>query len=203
MVADILLLSANDPQAGAKPVGFLDDDPDLVGATILQLPVLGAIAQLDYFDHDAVIVGIGENDTRKRIFDYVRGRGKRIVNAVHPSAVLAPELRLGEGVVICAGVVVNTGSVIGDNVILNTGSTIDHHNDIESHSHVAPGVHLGGNVRICQGALVGIGAAVIPGRTVGADTVVGGGAIVTQDIPPGSTAVGVPARVIQPRGSEG
>ena len=196
VVADILL-RAYEAGSNCKPIGFLDDNSALIGTIIMGLPVLGAIAQLSEFDHDAVIVAIGDNRTRARIFEKICGQGEQVVNAVHPAAVLAPDVCLGKGVVICAGVVVNTGVTIGDDVILNTGCTVDHHSHVGSHAHVAPGAHFGGNVRIGEGALVGIGAVVIPGRSVGKWAVVGAGAVVTKDIPDYSVAVGVPARVVK------
>jgi sugar O-acyltransferase (sialic acid O-acetyltransferase NeuD family) len=196
VVADILL-RAHQAGVSAHPIGFLDDDSRLVGTTIMGLRVLGIIAQLDEFDHDAIIVAIGHNRTRARLFESVRARGEQIVNAVHPAAVIAPDVHLGLGVMICAGVVVNTGTVIGDDVILNTGCTVDHHNHIGNYAHIAPGVHLGGDVTIGEGTLVGIGASVIPQRTIGAWSVIGAGAVVIDDIPAHVTAVGMPARVIK------
>jgi len=102
VVADILRRAH---EAGAKfqPIGFLDDDSALAGKVIMGLPVLGAIAQLDEFDHDAIIVAIGDSRVRARIFESVRARGEHIVNAIHPAAVLAPDVPLGKGVMICAG----------------------------------------------------------------------------------------------------
>lgn len=196
VVADIIL-RAQKAGANFELIGFLDDNPALIGATILGVPVLGTLAQLDEFDHDAIIVAIGDNKIRARIFEIMRMRGERIINAIHPAAILASDVRLGEGVMICAGVVVNTGTVIGDNVILNTGCTVDHHNRIGDHVHIAPGVHLGGNVTIEEGAMIGIGACVMPGRSIGAWSVIGAGSVVTKDIPAYVTAVGVPARVSQ------
>jgi maltose O-acetyltransferase len=38
---------------------------------------------------------------------------------------------------------------------------------------------------------------VCPGVTIGQDTVVGAGAVVTRDLPPGVVAAGVPARVLR------
>lgn len=196
VVADILF-RAHEAGANCQPIGFLDDDSGLVGTVIMGLPVLGAIAQFNQFDYDAIMVAIGDNRIRARIFASVRTCGKRIVNAIHPAAVLASNVCLGQGVMISAGVVVNTGTVVGDNVILNTGCTVDHHNRIGNHAHIAPGVHLGGNVHIGEGALVGIGAVVIPGCSIGDWAVVGAGFVVTRDVPPHTTAVGVPARVIK------
>jgi sugar O-acyltransferase (sialic acid O-acetyltransferase NeuD family) len=201
VVADILL-QTNQARADCKVVGFLDDDPALADTAILGLPVLGAIAQIGEFNHDAVIIAVGDNRVRARLFQLLRAQGKRMVNAIHPSAVLAPNVRLGEGVMICAQVVVNTSTVIGDTVILNTGCTVDHHNAIGAHAHIAPGVHLGGNVSIGDGALVGIGAAVIPGRSIGDWAVIGAGAVVIKDVPAHTTAVGVPAQVIKQHGLE-
>jgi maltose O-acetyltransferase len=44
---------------------------------------------------------------------------------------------------------------------------------------------------------LGGGVVVLPGVTIGADTVVGAGAVVTRDLPPGVVAVGNPARVVR------
>lgn len=196
VVADILQRSEN-YKAGCQPIGFLDDDPKLAGKAILHLPVLGSIASIEKHDFDEVIVAIGNNETRMKIFDSLRARRVKFANALHPHGSLSPSAELGKGVMVCAGTVVNPVSFVGDNVILNTGCTIDHHNRIGAHAHIAPGVHLGGEVEIGEGALVGIGATVLPGCVIGAWAIVGAGAVVTKDIPAYATAVGVPARIIK------
>lgn len=193
VVADILLRAA---EAGTalQPAGFLDDDPALLGRSFLGLSVLGALAQLSAFDHDGVILAIGDNATRARLYDELIKRGELLITACHPRAVLAPDVKVGQGTVVCAGVIVNTGSVIGCNAILNTGCTVDHHDVIADHVHIGPGAHLGGDVHIRAGALVGIGAVVMPQRAVGAWSTVGAGAVVAHPVPDGVTVVGVPAR---------
>lgn len=179
-------------------MGYLDDNPTIIGEKYLGLPVLGSIAQLQEFNYDAVIVAIGQNSLRARIFQELEKKRERFINAIHPMAVLASDVKLGRGVAIMAGVVVNTGSVIGDNVILNTSCSVDHHGYIGHHAHLAPGVHLGGRVTVGEGVLLGVGTSVIPGRSIGNWSIIGAGSCVISDIPEAVTAVGVPARIIKP-----
>lgn len=196
VVADILL-RMHETSGDIQPIGYLDDDLQLLGQKFLDLPVLGKIAQLNQIDHDAVIVAIGDNAIRQRIFEMLGQNGERMATARHPRAVIAPDVQIEPGSMICAGVVVNTGSVVGANAILNTGCTVDHHCRIGSHAHIAPGAHLGGEVVVGNGALVGIGAIVMPRCHIGEYSVIGAGACVTQSVPPGLTVVGVPAKPIQ------
>lgn len=196
VVADILL-RMQERDRTVQPLGYVDDDPTLAGQHFLGLPVFGSLTHLSRVSHDAVIIGIGDNHTRTHLFDLMRTQNEDIVNAIHPSAVVAPDVHLGKGIMICAGVVVNTGTTLGDNIILNTSCSVDHHNQIGSHTHIAPGVHLGGDVCVGTGAFIGIGTAVIPGCTIGDWAIVGAGAAVTRDVPPCTTAVGVPAKVIK------
>jgi maltose O-acetyltransferase len=53
-------------------------------------------------------------------------------------------------------------------------------------------------IAIGDNAWLGGGVIVCPGVTIGQDTVVGAGAVVTRDLPPGVLAVGNPARVVRP-----
>lgn len=196
VVADILL-RAREAGAAVAPIGYLDDNPACWGHELLGLPIFGAIDKHSAVDHDALIIAIGDNRIRQQLFDRLQQQGCDFIIAQHPAATLAPDVQIGKGSVICAGVVVNPGSDIGANAILNTGSTIDHNNTIADHVHIAPGVHLGGNVQIEQGALLGIGAIVMPGRRIGTWSTVGAGSLVHRDIPNCVVAFGVPAKVVE------
>lgn len=187
VVADILV------QQGKIVTGFVDDDPSLRGQMRLKLPVIGAIEDCDHYNDHVLACGIGSNAARKTVAERIGANADRWISAIHPSAIIAPSVSLGHGVVIAAGAIINPDAVIGDFAIINTGVTVDHDCEIGAYCHIAPGVNLAGGVRVGQGTLVGIGASVIPCRNIGQWAVIGAGAVVTADIPDHVTAVGVPA----------
>lgn len=182
------------PRGEVRLVGFVDDRPELHGTSKFGLQVLGPIDGLDRIAHDVVILGVGDNAVRRRLFDALLARGARFQQVVHPAAVVGRDVTIGAGSFVAAGAIINTGTVIGRNCILNTACSIDHHGVVGDHAHVAPGVHTGGCVEIGEGAMLGIGSAVIPGRHIGAWSMVAAGACVTTSVPPGVTVAGVPAR---------
>jgi acetyltransferase EpsM len=65
--------------------------------------------------------------------------------------------------------------------------------------HVSPGATLGGAARIGDGAHVALGAIVLPGLTLGPWTTLGAGAVMVHSLPDHATALGVPARVRDPK----
>lgn len=196
VVADILLQMQRSG-SDVHPIGYLDDDHDLSGVAPLGLPVLGKISDLARIEHNAVIIGIGNNSIRYKLYCNLQAQGEVFAMACHPDAVISANVSIGLGSVICAGVVVNTGSRIGVNAILNTGCTVDHHNMIGDYAHIAPGVHLGGDVAIGDGSMIGIGVIVLPQRTIGSWTTVGAGSVVTKSLSNSVVAVGTPARIIR------
>jgi acetyltransferase-like isoleucine patch superfamily enzyme len=59
---------------------------------------------------------------------------------------------------------------------------------------VNPAANISGGVALEEGVLVGAGAVVLQYLTVGARSIVGAGAVVTRDVAPDTTVIGVPAR---------
>ncbi len=119
--------------------------------------------------------------------------GKLITTVeIHPAA------RIGRRFVIdhATGVVIGETSIIGDDVTLYQGVTlggvspaVDSDRQVDRKRH--PTLH--------DGVIVGSGAQVLGPITVGEGARIGANSVVHKDIPPGVTAVGIPAHVVMPR----
>ena len=156
--------------------------------------------------HDAnglspIIVSIGVNRIRKIVVERLLADANTIgstlefATAIHPSAVISPTAKIGEGTVVMAGAVINADAVIGKHCIVNTGSTVDHDCVIGDYCHIAPGAHVSGGTHIGEGTWIGVGACVIQCLNIGKDCMIGAGSVVVEDIPDGVTAYGNPCRV--------
>lgn len=139
--------------------------------------------------------GAGDTAPRRRLFEKFKSRGFRFLTVVHPSAIVAPDVVLGEGVQIMAGAVVQPGARIGANTIVNTRAVVDHDCDVGAHCHIASGAVLASTVTVGEGAHIGAGATVIQLVRIGAGALVGAGAAVIRDVPSGARALGVPAKI--------
>jgi sugar O-acyltransferase (sialic acid O-acetyltransferase NeuD family) len=191
VVADAVLASGSD-----QIVGFFDDNPALWKNMIFGLPVRGPITGWRDHSVDALILGIGDNAARKKIFAQFSSAGAKFATALHPRATLARGVVIGEGSVVLANVVVNADTQIGRDCILNTACTVDHDCIVGDHTHLAPGVNIAGDVQIGEGAFAGIGAKMIPGITVGDWAFLGAGAVATCDVAAGARVVGIPAKTM-------
>lgn len=142
-------------------------------------------------------VAIGGNRLRLKMAGVLRELQYDLVNAISSFALISPSARIGVGVAVMAGTIINAEAEIGDLSIVNTGATIDHDCRIGKAVHVAPQSALAGTVTVGEGAFLGIGCRVIPGISIGEWSIVGAGAVVTKNIPENVTAVGVPARILR------
>jgi len=184
-------------------VAVLDDDARLWGKHFMNLTVQGAIHEIALVQAEAAVIAIGDNSARRRVYETVKALGIPLLNVIHPSAVIAADVQLGDGIVVFANVVVNIGARVGDNVILNTACTVDHDCVIGAHAHIAPGVHLAGGVSIGEGTLMGIASSAIPLVEIGKWVTVGAGSVVVRNIPDNVTIASIPARILEQKKQNG
>ena len=189
VIADIIYKS------GDNLIGFLDDNLANKGKEIyLGKKVLGTTKDIENYNKNYFVIGIGNNSIRKKINNE---NNLKLYTAIHPSAIIAQDVKIGTGSVIMAGVVINPGTVIGKNCIINTCSSLDHDNLLEDYVHISPGAHLAGTVSVKEGTWICTGATIINNITIAQNNIIGAGSVVIKDInEENGTYVGVPVKML-------
>lgn len=184
VIADIAVLN------GYKEIVFLDDDE-----AIKECAGYPVIAKTTEAPEGEIIVAIGNAEVRKRIMDYYRLRTFPVL--VHPSAVVAQDVLIGNGSVVMAGTVINSGAKIGEGTIVNTASSIDHDCVVGDFVHVAVGAHLCGTVKVGENTWIGAGSIISNNIEICANCIIGAGTVVIKNMVEPGTYVGIPAVYIK------
>ena len=100
-----------------------------------------------------------------------------------------PDARIGKGLFIDHGngVIIGETAIVGDNVTLYQGVTLGGTGKEHGKRHPT----------LCNNVMVSAGAKVLGSFTIGENSKIGAGSVVLEEVPPNSTVVGVPGRVVK------
>jgi acetyltransferase EpsM len=181
-------------------IGFLDDTKE-IGYKVNGVPIIGGISvikQSSFLPESDFVIALGDQLSRRNISSQVLELGRRLAIVAHPSCIISPYAKIGNGTVLVGGCIVNANASIGSFCILNTASTIDHDGILASGVQISPGVNLAGWVYCGEDAYIGTGAAILPNVRIGARAIVGAGSVVIRDVPDDAIVAGNPARRLRP-----
>ena len=125
--------------------------------------------------------------------------------------VIFPDAQIGNDCNICANVLIENDVVVGDRVTIKSGVQLWDGIHVEDDVFIGPNVTFSNDkyprskqhlnvyprTKICKGASLGANSTILPGCTIGSYSIVGGGSVVTKDIPPNEIWVGNPARLVR------
>jgi sugar O-acyltransferase (sialic acid O-acetyltransferase NeuD family) len=170
------------------------------GTEVNGFPILGDFDWFGRYQHKVCAIStVGAAEVRFHLVKRASELGVPFCNVVHPTAILTRHLSIGEDVVLAAGCIIAFKTRIGNHVHVNLDCTIGHDVILEDFVTLAPGVHVSGNVTIAMGAQIGTGANIIEKVDIGEWSVIGAGSTIVRDVPPNTTVVGVPGKVIKTR----
>jgi sugar O-acyltransferase (sialic acid O-acetyltransferase NeuD family) len=182
-----------------EPVGFVDDNSAAWGTIVAGLPVLGGLDVLAEHPDAAVLLCTGKGTTRRTLANRLLTQGVEYATVIHPSVTLPPSCSVGPGSVLLAGCVLTASVRIGAQVVVMPQVTLTHDNAVSDYGTLCAAVTLGGSVTVGEAAYLGMASAVREGCRIGAEAMIGMGAVVLNDVPDGQTWVGNPARPLVAR----
>jgi sugar O-acyltransferase (sialic acid O-acetyltransferase NeuD family) len=145
------------------------------------------------------VVAIGSNGrSRAKIAEQLFNEGLEPLSVIHQSAVICEGSKIGRGLQIIRNSVIGDETVIGDWCMIHSLAMVEHESVLEDGVTVMAGACVLGGVHVGRYATIGANATVMAVK-IGEGATVGAGAVVTKDVPPGQTVVGVPAERHWPR----
>ena len=164
-----------------------------------KLNYLGHESDHDFFskvgDFD-FILGIGNNNIRKKIYGQLKIKNQKILNVIHPSSEISKLVIFGKGNFVSKNTSINSLSVIKDGCIINTGAIIEHECIIGDFAHIGPGSVLAGNVSIGECSFIGANSIIKEGVKIGKNAIIGAGSVVLKNVLDGQKLAGNPAKII-------
>lgn len=151
-------------------------------------PVIGSDADLGGIFESGIrnaamgIGYLGKSDLRERLWEKLKTIGFSLPVICDPSAILAGNIKFGEGTMVGKGAIVNSNVSVGKMCIINTSAIVEHDCVVEDFSHISVGSVLCGEVRVGKSSFVGANATIIQGKSVGNHCIIGAGTTVRKNV---------------------
>lgn len=173
--------------------GFIDNsmsrlDPYNMGHLILSL-----IKDYSPAPDDIFLCTLAEAKWKKEYTQVIGARGGVFCNILHTKAEIGATVKLGQGIFIAPLSVLSCDIIIGNHTIINALSAIGHDCVIKDFCHINSFVLLGGGSKLGESVTIHPNSTIIPGKSVGDNSVVGAGSVVIKNVPPDVTVFGSPA----------
>ena len=141
------------------------------------------------------IVTVGEPAHRELLYHKLKAANIKITTLIDKSAVISPTASVGPGSIIFEMVRIHANVQIGPGVLIQPHCIIGHDIKIGAHSVISAFATPAGNTVVGKRVFLGMHATVKEKLTIGDDAIISMSAAVFQDLKPGVTVVGNPARV--------
>ena len=182
--------------AGHKVTAIYGSGGAEESASLLGVAFIADGQGLEALPTGEVLLALGDNAERRRVFEELADLGRTPTTLVHPDATTGPLVELGAGTLVSPGARITANVRVGRGGLVHTSAVLSHDDVLGDFVTVSPSATLCGGVTLGDGAWIAAGATLLPGVTVGANAVVGAGAMVHRDVAAGVTVAGVPAKPI-------
>ncbi|PID85763.1 MAG: transferase [Chloroflexi bacterium] len=143
-----------------------------------------------------VVVAIGDPSTRKKVVESLP-KQTTFTTIIHPNAIISDWVKIGEGSIITAGVIITCNIKIGKHSQLNLHTTIGHDCEMGDYFTTAPGANISGNCVFGNKVYFGTNSSVRQGVSICNDVTIGMGGVVVKNIAESGVYIGNPLKKLE------
>lgn len=143
-----------------------------------------------------VLVTTDDPHQRFEQINLTRKNGLKLINAIHPTAVIMEEAILHDNIILYPRSFIGYRTELFPGVFV-ISAHLDHHNVVRECATIDPGVVTAGNVTVGAFSRVHTGAVIINRIKIGQNSILGAGTVIVRDVLDNVTVVGVPGKVIR------
>ena len=176
-------------------VGFLDDNPNALDNYECDYKVVGSIKGWEPKENEEFALALGSPALKRKIVEIMKDKGARFATIIHPTAMLSEFAHYGEGFIMFPNSKLSANSTVGDFVTL-LSSPIGHDTIIGDYSVISGNCNIVRNVVIGKDVFLAAGVCIAQDVHVGDGAYLGLGSVILNDVPPGATMFGNPARIM-------
>lgn len=143
-----------------------------------------------------ISIAIGEPDVKRSVLKRVDTSGYQLANLIHPTAYVAIGAKYGDGLILREGSRISSDAMVGRNVCFENYAILGHDGVMGDNCQISTFSAIAGNCKIGDCVYFGLGCCIKEGTAIGADSIIGMGAIVLRDVEENAVMMGNPARKI-------
>ena len=181
--------------------GYLNDRA-AAGGRIESLPVLGKLADWETFARSGhyfinTIYRIDGQQERIARFESLSIPEDKLATFIHPLAYVAPSAVLGAGTVVMPLASVSSSTIVAKGCLVMVGAALLHNSRIGMYCHFAAHCCVGSDMNIAAGVHIGLNATTREKLSIGRNSTLGMGAVLTRDMGENEIWVGNPAKFLR------
>ena len=178
-------------------VGFLDDNPDLVGTSNPYGTIVGGMDWLNSRSTPmSLAIAVGNPNSVHNIVERIVNPQIDFPNIVAPTVTFLDRdsLKIGKGNIICSNCFISCNVTIGDFNLLNGYIPVGHDAEIGNYNVIMPSCNISGGVTIGNENFFGVQSVVLQYIKIGNNTRVGANSVIMRKTKDGFLYIGNPAK---------
>ncbi|QFJ56091.1 acetyltransferase [Pseudobutyrivibrio xylanivorans] len=177
-------------------LGFIDDNLQALDGFDLEYKILGKISEWQPKDNEQYVLAIAAPKVKEKIVPILKERGAKFATVIHPTATVSRTSAIGEGLVLFRHASISVNCEVDEFVFFNAYAQIGHDVKVGKYSTLCPKSAMAGGTTLGECVFVGTSASTYPGIKIGNGATIGMNSAVIRNVKPGTTVMGVPAKVM-------